>query len=47
MVNYVLVVGGKDKDGKDTVSRYRMSVLWLKQKGLWRISNFHSTRVRS
>ncbi|MET0752519.1 MAG: nuclear transport factor 2 family protein [Pyrinomonadaceae bacterium] len=46
MVNYLLVVGGKDKDGKDTVSRYRMSVLWLKQKGMWRIANFHSTRVR-
>ncbi|MGC2238434.1 MAG: nuclear transport factor 2 family protein [Pyrinomonadaceae bacterium] len=46
MVNYVLVVSSKDKDGKDTVSRYRMSVFWLKQKGMWKISNFHSTRVR-
>lgn len=46
MVNYVLVVSGKDKDGKDTVSRFRMSVLWLKQKGTWRITNFHSTRIR-
>ncbi len=47
MVNYVLVVSARDKDGKETVSRYRMSVLWLKQKGMWRIANFHSTRVRN
>lgn len=46
MVNYVLVVSGKDKDKKDYVNRYRMSVMWLKQKGIWRIINFHSTRVR-
>lgn len=46
MVNYVLVVSAGDKEGKDTVSRFRMSVLWLKQKGAWRIANFHSTRVR-
>lgn len=46
MVNYLLVVTAKDKDGKDAVSRYRVSVLWLKQKGAWRIANFHTTRVR-
>ena len=46
IVNYVLVVSGKDKDGKDFTSRYRMSVVWIKQKQDWRISNFHATRVR-
>ena len=46
IVNYVLLVSGKDKDGKDFTSRYRMSVLWVKQKKDWRISNFHATRVR-
>lgn len=47
IVNYVLLVSGKDKDGKDFASRYRMSVLWVKQKQDWRISNFHATRVRT
>ncbi len=47
IVNYVLFVSGKDKGGKDFASRYRMSVLWVKQKNDWRISNFHATRVRN
>jgi ketosteroid isomerase-like protein len=47
IVNYVLVVSGKDKDGKDYANRYRMSVVWVKPKGSWRISNFHATRVRA
>lgn len=47
LVNYVLVVPNKDKDGKETISRYRMSVLWVKQGKDWRITNFHATRVRS
>jgi ketosteroid isomerase-like protein len=46
VVNYVLLVSGKDKDGKDVANRYRMSVVWIKQKGNWRITNFHATRVR-
>ena len=45
-VNYLLVVSGKDKDGKDTLSRYRMSSVWVKQKGNWRLANIHATRVR-
>jgi len=47
VVNYVLVISGKDKDGKDFANRYRMSVVWIKQKGNWRITNFHATRVRA
>jgi ketosteroid isomerase-like protein len=47
MVNYVLVVSGKDKNEKDYANRFHMSVLWIKQKGIWRIANFQSTRVRS
>ena len=47
IVNYILLVSGKDKDGKDYANRYRMSVVWVKQKRDWRISNFHATRVRS
>jgi ketosteroid isomerase-like protein len=47
IVNYVLLVSGKDKDGKDYANPYRMSVVWVKQKRDWQISNFHATRVRS
>ncbi len=46
IVNYTLAVSSADKEGKPTVSRYRMSVVWVKNKGAWRIANFHSTRVR-
>jgi uncharacterized protein (TIGR02246 family) len=47
LAGYVLVVPRKDAAGKDTVSRFRMSVLWVKQGKDWRITNFHATRVRS
>ncbi|HEX8367464.1 MAG TPA: nuclear transport factor 2 family protein [Pyrinomonadaceae bacterium] len=47
IVNYAPVVSGKDKDGKDFANRYRMSVVWIKQKGSWRITSFHATRVRT
>lgn len=46
LVNYLLVVNGKDKDGKAAISRYRMSAVWVKQKGNWRLANIHATRVR-
>ncbi len=46
VANYLLVVPGKDKDGKPVVSRYRMSAVWVKQKGSWRMANIHATRVR-
>ncbi|HEV7643885.1 MAG TPA: nuclear transport factor 2 family protein [Pyrinomonadaceae bacterium] len=46
VANYLLVVTGKDKDGKPTVGRYRMSAVWVKQKGNWRMANIHATRVR-
>ena len=46
LANYVLAVPGKDKDSKVTTSRFRMSVLWIKQGKDWRITNFHATRVR-
>ena len=47
IVNYVLVVPGKDNAGKEIVNRFRMSVIWVKNKGNWRITNFHATRVRN
>lgn len=47
IVNYVVVVPGKDSAGKDIVTRFRMSVIWVKNKQDWRITNFHATRVRT
>jgi ketosteroid isomerase-like protein len=47
IVNYVVVVPGKDAGGKDIINRFRLSVIWVKNKGNWRITNFHSTRVRT
>ena len=46
VANYLLVATGKDKEGKPVVSRYRMSAVWVKQKGNWRLANIHATRVR-
>lgn len=47
VANYVLAVSQKDKDGKNVVNRFRMSVIWVKNKGMWRITTFHATRVRN
>lgn len=47
LVNYLLVVKSKDKEGKDQASRYRMSALWVKRKGNWRIASVQATRVRA
>lgn len=47
ITGYTLVIPAKDKDGKAIVNRYRMSVIWIKQGGDWRITNFHATRVRN
>ncbi|HEY0427123.1 MAG TPA: nuclear transport factor 2 family protein [Pyrinomonadaceae bacterium] len=47
IVNYVLVVNGTDKDKKAYANRFQMSVVWIKEKGVWRIANFHSTRLRA
>jgi ketosteroid isomerase-like protein len=47
LVNYLLVVKSKDKEGKDVTSRYRISALWIKRKGIWRIAAVQATRVRS
>jgi len=47
LVNYLLIVKDKDKDGKDTMSRFRMSALWIKRKGGWRIAAVQATRVRT
>jgi ketosteroid isomerase-like protein len=46
VVNYLLIVKGRDKDGKDYVSRYRNTVVWVKQQGHWRMAAIHVGRIR-
>lgn len=47
VVNYLLVVKGKDKDGKDYTNRYRNTVVWIKQQGRWRMAAVHVSRLRT
>jgi ketosteroid isomerase-like protein len=47
VVNYLLSVKGKDKDGKDVTNRYRNTVVWVKQQGRWRMAAIHVSRVRT
>ena len=46
VVNYLLIVKGRDKDGKDYLNRYRNTVVWVKQQGHWRMAAIHVTRIR-
>jgi len=46
IVNYLLIVSGEEASGKDYANKFRQSVVWIKQKKDWRITNFHSTRIR-
>ena len=46
VVNYRLIVKGRDKDGKDYISRYRNTVVWVKQQGHWRMAAIHVNRIR-
>lgn len=46
VVNYRLIVQGRDKDGKDYTNRYRNTVLWVKQQGRWRMAAIHVSRIR-
>jgi ketosteroid isomerase-like protein len=46
VVTNVLIVKGRDKDGKDYTNRYRNTVVWVKQRGHWRIAAIHVSRIR-
>lgn len=46
VVNYLLLVKGRDKDGKDFTNRYRNTVVWVKQQGRWRMAAIHVSRIR-
>lgn len=46
VVNYLLIVKGRDKDGKDYINRYRNTVVWVRQQGRWRMAAIHVSRIR-
>lgn len=46
VVNYLLIVRGAGKDGKEYVNRYRNTVVWIKQGGRWRMAAIHVSRIR-
>src|SRR6267378_4679930 len=47
VVNYLLTVKGKNKEGKDYTNRYRNTVAWVKQQGRWRMAAIHVSRIRA
>ena len=47
VVSNVLIVKGRDKDGKDYTNRYRNTVVWVRQYGNWRMAAIHVSRIRS
>ncbi|HZE64146.1 MAG TPA: gamma-glutamylcyclotransferase [Pyrinomonadaceae bacterium] len=46
VVNYILIVKGRDREGKDYANRYRITVVWVKQQGHWRMAAIHVSRIR-
>jgi ketosteroid isomerase-like protein len=46
VVRYMLIVKSPDKAGKDNISRYRNTVVWVKQQGHWRMVAIHVSRIR-
>ena len=46
VVNYLLLVKGVGKEGKEYVNRYRNTVVWIKQQGRWRMAAIHVSRIR-
>jgi len=46
VVRYLLIVKGRDKNGKDYANRYRNTVVWVKQQGHWRMVAIHVSRLR-
>ena len=46
VVTNVLIVKGRDKEGKDYTNRYRNTVVWVKQRGHWRMAAIHVSRIR-
>jgi ketosteroid isomerase-like protein len=46
VVSALLIVKGKDKEGKDYTNRFRNTVIWVKQEKNWRMASIHVSRIR-
>lgn len=46
VVSALLIVKGKDKEGKDYTNRFRNTVIWVKQQKSWRMAGIHVSRIR-
>ena len=46
IVSALLIVKGKDKEGKDYTNRFRNTVIWVKQQKSWRMAGIHVSRIR-
>lgn len=47
VLNCLMIVKGKDKDGKDYTNRYRNTITWVKQQDRWRMAAIHVSRIRT
>ncbi len=47
VVNYLMTVKGKDKDGKNYANRFRNTITWVKQQKRWRMAAIHVSRIRT
>lgn len=47
VVNCLLTVKGRGKDGKDYTNRYRNTVTWVKRKDRWQMAAIHASRIRT
>ena len=47
VVSALLIVKGKDKEGKDYTNRFRNTVIWVKQQKHWRMASIHVSRIRA
>ncbi len=47
VVNCLMIVEGKGKDGKNYTNRYRNTITWIKQQDRWRMAAIHVSRIRT
>ena len=47
VMSYLLAVNVRDKDGKETIFRFRGTVTWVRQQKRWRMAAIHVARVRT
>ena len=47
VINFSLIENGRDKTGKEYTSRFRKTVVWVKQREEWQMAALHVSRVRT